>query len=234
MSRSILIINYETEGVNPRLCANSRASVMRAVRDWNCSFTEINHSNHPLTLAPAATKTELFSNIPGDEVLVLDSDVVIRQDCPNPFEYFPEDCMTVVQNTSHRFGEYGIIKQIEVEEWAKVEAEFGPASYDTNAYFNSGMMVVRKDLHAEVFKMAMNMHIILSQKAIGLGWVDQTLFNYATRKLGIKMHMADETWNFVHPEQLPDWTNMQKYIYHFAGTPDRNQKMPLMNWQRNG
>jgi hypothetical protein len=146
-------------------------------------------------------------------------------------KYFPKDCMTVVHNATQRWNEYAIIKQIEYEEWAKIEKEFGPAPYIPEHYFNSGMMMVNKTLHTNVFKLAMQMHITCCNKNIPLGWCDQSLFNWATKKLGTKMYMCDETWNFVHPEQLTDYYKMKKYIYHFAGTPNRNEEMPKIIWK---
>jgi hypothetical protein len=232
MRKSILIINYETEGINPRLCANSRASVMAACERWGCDFIEINHSNTKLTLAPAAEKTKLFNEIEGEHVLVLDSDVVINSTAPSPFEVFPEDCMTVIQNATPRHGQYGIVKQIEREEWSKVEGEYGPVEYVPEHYFNTGVMLVRKDLHTEVFKMAKEIHQGLSVKNIGLNWCDQTPINYATKKLGIKMNYAGDEWNYVLPSDLgPDWLQMKAHIYHLAGMPARNELLPRILWK---
>jgi len=232
MKRIILVVNYEGEG-NPRLCQNSRDSIMNAVARWGCEFIELNHNTLPLTVAPAAAKTQLFTDVDADEALVLDSDVIIREDTPSPFEFFPKDCMTVIENvvTHRRQGEYTQIKFLERDEWSRVENEFGPAPYIAEKYFNSGVMLVRKNLHEDIFKMALKMHKRCCEINLGLGWVDQTLFNYATAKLNIKMNYADEEWNFVWSNQLPDYYNMKKYIYHFAGDPSRNQELPKINWR---
>jgi hypothetical protein len=232
MRRSILVINFEDKIINPRICDNTRASIMDACDRWGCDFIEIGHHNWKLTLAPAATKTEIFSGIEGDEVLILDSDLIISSTAPNPFEEFPKDCMTVIANATPRHPQYTTVKQIELQEWTLVEAEFGPAPYVPADYFNTGVMMVRKELHAEVMKMALEMHKVCCQKNIGLNWVDQTLINYATKKLRVKMNVVDDSWNYVFPTDLgPDWLNMKKYIYHLAGIPARNELLPLIHWK---
>lgn len=231
MTNAILVINFETPGINPRLCANSRESFLNACERWGCELIEISHNNWVLDMAPAAVKTQLFSKITAERVLVLDSDIVINSQAPNPFELFPKEKMVIVENATRRFGEYEVIKQIEREEWIKVEAEFGPAPYVAEHYFNSGVMLVHRDYHKQVFELASEIYFHLSSKNIGLGWVDQTPFNYAVKKLGIDTLITDESWNYVHPEQLPDWMNMKKHIYHFAGCPQRNEWMPQINWK---
>ncbi len=190
MRKSILIINYETEGINPRLCANSRASVMDACSRWGCDLIEVNHSNTKLTLAPAAEKTKLFNEIDGEHVLVLDSDIVINSTAPSPFELFPEDCMTVIQNATPRHGQYGIVKQIEREEWSKVEGEYGPVEYVPEHYFNTGVMLVKKELHSKTL-------CGLTQQT---QQINQQLNNILQRVILMVLIQMDQTFKMVMME----------------------------------
>jgi len=229
MRKSILIINYETEVINPRFCPNSRASVMAACERWGCDLIEISHSNTKLTLAPAAEKIKLFTEIDAEHVLVLDSDIVINSLAPNPFEIFPQDCMTVVQNASPRHPQFSDVKKIEQEEWAKIEEECGPVAYVPEEYFNTGVMLVKKELHTEVFRMAKETHQHLSTKNIGLNWVDQTPINYVAKKLGVKLYFAADEWNYIFPPDPVMPAHI--YVYHFAGEPLRNERMPEVIWK---
>lgn len=233
MNKSILVINYETPGINPRLCQNSRDSMLAACSRWGANLVTVGHNELPLTMAPAAMKTELFNLIPGEQVLVLDSDIVISEETPSPWDTFPDSCMTVVQNAFPTHGQFQQVKFLECEEWSKVCSVFGEVEYLSHKYYNTGFMLVRKDLHAQVFSMAKEIHLELSKRGIGLGWCDQTCINYASAKLGIDMCYAADTWNHLTLfDSYPQYLDMSKYIYHFAGNPARNEIMPKVRWRK--
>lgn len=236
----MVVVNY-----NKILQANTADSMVAACQRWGCNLIELSETNWQSNNSPMAIKTEVFRDLPlggthyqaPDEVLVLDADTMISEACPNPFEVFPdEDLFIAVANGNvERFGDFSGIKAGERAEWAKVfkwAKRIEPSMpHEPNTYFNSGMMIARKNRHGHMFNRAFN----LCQANLGLGWGDQTPLNWAAREMGIQVRLAAETWNFIHPHTLgPGWKDMErtgKFIYHFAGDPQRIKNIEQVKWQ---
>ena len=64
-----------------------------------------------------------------------------------------------------------------------------------------------------------------------LRWIEQSAMNYAAAELGIPLQLMDETWNYIHPEQVGHWDWMEHYVYHFAGAKDRDKILKVINWR---
>lgn len=252
MKRALVTINY-----NDALGAVSRASMEAACGRWGCELLVVSGPNHAIH-GPQSMKTLVFGEIGPelDEALVMDADTVIRGDAPNPFEYFPADKLVVVENGGARFGDDAQIKGAEQYEWQKVRQycldelhqwpEHAPLCRDIIPYFNTGFIVARRARHAELFRQAE----LICRRDLGLGWCDQTPLNfraatkeYVRTRYGFGfgdltsdfagMHFAEETWNYIHPECClgPDWRNMKKFVYHFAGTCGRRELIQQVNWK---
>lgn len=233
--RCVLTINF-----NNALCDNSRESMQDAAERWDADFWEINEQHGPnLPIAPNAHKCVVFNYFPDwadpyEEAFILDADTIVSSRCPNPFEGFTNPELVAVRNGNHRFGDLAQVKSAEAYEVRKLKAQeprLADVVYDPGTYFNTGMMLARRELHAELFKMALD----ICHTDHGLGWCDQTPINLCALKLGIPVNLVNEQWNFIHGRTIgPGWMDMTTkdvWIYHFAGEPGREHVIPHIKWK---
>lgn len=232
MSLALLTINH-----NDALCENSRASMLHAAHRWDADFFEVTPTrphdwNFPI--APNALKCAVFERTEYDEVLILDADVLVAASCPNPFTEFTGPELIAVANGGPRFGDLAQVKSAEAYEVKRLQERdprFAGVAYDPKKYFNTGMMLARRAVHAEMFKLALE----VCHTDHGLGWCDQTPINLAALLLQVPVRLADERWNYIHGATLgPEWQNrwrQQVHILHFAGEPGRELLIPQISWK---
>ena len=227
-TRALLAINF-----NHVLCDNSRRSMQAACERWGAAFIEWNEATAPkYPIHPAALKCAVFEKTDADEALTLDADTVISSACPSPFERFDgPEFVAVINGNPERFGDIDAIRQCEVFEWQRLqerEPALASAQYVAGRYWNSGMMLARRAYHAEMFRLALD----VVHRDNGCGWVDQTVLNMAAIVTGVQVRFANESWNMIHPEGLPGFPRMDHgYIWHFAGSPGRENILPRIQWQ---
>lgn len=230
MNRAILTVNF-----NNALAANSRASMQASARRWGVDFWEINEaSGLRLPFSPGAYKTAVFERSTYDDVLILDADTVVSAAMPNPFETFEPHDLVAVPNGSARFGDLWQVKAAEANEvliLSTRDPRFAGLPYHPSTYFNTGMMLVHRAYHEEMFKLAFEVcHV-----DHGLGWIDQTPLNLCALKCDVSVFLAHERWNFIHPHTTgPGWENLRTrdiYVAHFAGEPGREHVIPNVRWE---
>jgi hypothetical protein len=200
---------------------NAHASFEAARLRWAVSLYEIEKLDNPLH--PACWKTMLLDYARAhalERILILDADTVISVACPNPFTTFSEHLMVVV---SDRQTHAPARDKAEIDE---VEIITGQRRKLDN-YFNSGMILASVNHHLKLFESAR----LTCEVWRHLCWHDQTPFNLVCEHQPV-LHYADEVWNFLNPAgRIPNWQQMQKHIYHFAGNPDRNKQITETNWR---
>lgn len=230
MSRVFVTVNF-----NNALDDNSRRSMRDAAARWDADFWEMNE-DLPFRMPTRANayKCTVFEKSEYDEAFILDADTLVSIKCPNPFEEFTGPELIAVQNGSKRFGDLGQVKSAErweVERLMSRDKRFSGVNYDPAFYFNTGMMVVRRNDHAGMFKLALDVCHTDHQ----LGWCDQTPINMACLKLGVQVRLVPEKWNYIHGKCMGDgWMDMPSkdvYVYHFAGEPGREHVIPKVKWK---
>lgn len=230
---AILTIN-----MNGALCENSRASMQAAAQRWGADYVEVDESfffeKPGPAVSPAALKCFCFELTDHDAYFVLDADTLVSAECPNPFVVFPGPELVVVPNGSARFPDLLQIMGCEVYEWNKLLAEeprLAGAQYRPGMYFNTGMMLLKRSAHEEMFRLVSD----IVKVDHGLGWNDQTPINMAAMAKGVSVWRVDERWNYIHPSTLGGgWRKMSstgKYVYHGAGEPGRNEWLNRVDWQ---
>jgi hypothetical protein len=209
---------------------------MQAAADrWGATFLEINEGCNPgIPVSPAALKCFCFQLSGADEFFILDADVVVSAQCPNPFETFIGPELVAVQNGSARFGDLPQIRGCECFEWEKLKREeprLAQCVYTPGIYFNTGMILARRAHHKEMFDLIAD----IVKTDHGLGWNDQTPINMCALACGVKVRLASERFNYIHPCMLGGgWMNMNStgtWIYHGAGEPDRINWLPKVIWK---
>lgn len=133
-----------------------------------------------------------------DRIIYADSDIIIRDDCPDLFQLIPVD-------TFAAFNEFNQADRIELmlsyandQDWIK-----------NKKYFNTGLFVCSKE-HQNVFA---------KPEIEIMNAYEQTHLNYRLFKLKIKTHNLSHKFNRM---TLMDWTGESRFdsfIMHYAGCP---------------
>jgi hypothetical protein len=152
-----------------------------------------------------------------DRILYIDTDLIIREDCPNLFEIVPEDCLGAFNEG--RFTErskellIGTCQQygVQLEAW-------------DGRYFNSGVMVIGKQ-HKELFT---------KPDLENCSFYEQTYLNMRIAQLGIKMFELDYKFNsMVCMGKFTGEERHASYIIHYAGMlyylPDMDALVDLVH-----
>ena len=103
-------------------------------------------------------------------------------------------------------------------EWALFNHCLG-TRYVYTSYFNAGVLVLTRAAHAAMLDRARRLVGQLSEPRRLVRWQDQTFLNYAAVELGVPILLMDETWNYTQPENIGHWDGMERFVYHFAGSP---------------
>ena len=140
-----------------------------------------------------------------DRILCVDSDILIKEDCPNLFDIVPYECVgTVYEDKGSRADE----RYIRIRE---IQEMFGNIGWE-KGYINTGVFLVSKP-HKDIF-----------QKINGEFWVgrgfDDVHLGYQIKKNNVCVHelpyqfnhmtMFSESWN-----DSPD--RFDSHIIHYAG-----------------
>lgn len=132
-----------------------------------------------------------------ERVLFLDTDVIVRPDCPDLFQLVPADCFGawLASNHSPQFD-----REIE-----QLQQQLGNIGWQ-KTYFNSGVMVASRQ-HREAFApVTASYHEPF----------DQGLLNYRVQKLGYRIFDIGHRFNHTGVASLTA-DRFESYIIHFAG-----------------
>jgi lipopolysaccharide biosynthesis glycosyltransferase len=134
-------------------------------------------------------------------VIFLDSDILIRSNCPDLFKVVPEEDFGAFVESNYILYNPDVDHR---ERMSAIQEENGYIGWNYE-YFNSGVMVISKK-HQEAFNLDHGTVIDLH---------DQTQLNYNVKKLGFWVHDIGLRFNnmdFVNP-----LTRLEAYIIHYAG-----------------
>jgi lipopolysaccharide biosynthesis glycosyltransferase len=141
-----------------------------------------------------------------DRILSIDTDVLIANTCPNPFETVPEDCISCIyedkgSRLQHRRGVITTIQQ-----------QFGDIGWRTG-YLNTGIMVLSKE-HSNLFNP-------INGKYYTNWGSDDAHFGYNLNKYKLKFQELNYKFNHMGMFSEP-WNNnasrFDSYIIHYAGS----------------
>lgn len=187
-------------------------------------YNKLAKQSHPALKAYAekigadfVVATELETKVPGytklnviarllekyERVLFVDTDALVRFDCPNLFEMYPADVVAAF-NEEHMFPERRLSK-IDFCRLLGVEA---PESWlDSKKYFNTGVLLVSRE-HAHLF-----------EPFDGLDhFGEQTLLNYRIAISGTRVESLPHRFNrLAKTLRLSGECLDDSFIMHFAG-----------------
>lgn len=204
---------------------NARSSIREAARRWNCNYFELVSGSG---LHFWEEKLHLDEHLPdGVRVCYYDGDVVVRSDCPSPFEIVPEGKLGWVRHDhpSHSGATWHVQNTMP---WYcdKVGIEID----HLKEYANTGMMVFDLPLHRPLFGLARD---IVKTHGFDRNWViaDQGNFAVARKKLDLSVFWIPPYFQY-HGEALwAGWTpELKAYGYHFCGPINKDIAIPRTIW----
>jgi len=137
-----------------------------------------------------------------DRIIIMDSDVIVKKNCPNLFEVVPEDCIgTIFEDVGSRQAHR---RQL-IEAVQKEREDVGWRS----GYINTGVFVVSK-MHKEIF----NRDITKVWRGFG---EDDVELGYWIRKLGFKIYELDYHFNQMSLFCEKGESRFNGFVTHFAG-----------------
>jgi hypothetical protein len=163
-----------------------------------------------------------------DRIFCLDADTIVWAGCPSPFKQVWSSDFFAAFNKQPQMGPYiDHGRVIEQHEFDRIHAAgFDKIDFNFEFFINSGMWLGSRRYHADVLARALEIGLT----AGNLHWWDQAALNYALAETGVVLRIADPTWNYCLPS-FGQWYRMERYIYHFAGMPDRLKIMPQIDWR---
>lgn len=182
--------------------------LMDYAKQWGCDFITFDQKeewmiDYELAHYRILKVRELLEHY--ERVLVIDSDIIIMPNCPNPFEEVPVDKIgTIYEDKGSREAmRQGVILSI--------QERFGDVGWE-EGYINTGFFVVSRQ-HSNIFQ------TIKGQHWTGFGF-DDALLGYNIHKFGHQIHELSFKWN--HMSMFSEsWNNeanrFDSYVIHYAG-----------------
>lgn len=135
-------------------------------------------------------------------IIFLDTDIIVREDCPNLFEIVPEHMMGLVNE-----GLYQDRSQQMRETCELYEGDF--ESYDLKRYYNTGVMVVSR-AHKDLF--------VMPEKETIWNFYEQSYLNLCIQEMRIRVKELDYKFNRVGiMDRAYGEHRLASYIVHYAG-----------------
>jgi hypothetical protein len=195
--------------------------------------------NDPRYKFPVWNKDRIFELVGNtyEKIGYVDSDTIVRWDCPNPFDLYTDEFCGVKEISSLRW----IYNSI------STYGHFYPnVTLPLDEYINSGVVFFTRD-HKYIYDELIELYV-KNQSELdtikGVGKV-QTLLNLSLKKNHVKQKYFDDRWNlfsihkknmFVHNWQLNEdktpFFVKYAYVWHFTGFPIESRTDVMKNvWE---
>jgi hypothetical protein len=210
------------------LHGNARDSMRAAARRWNCNYLEIlQDAEGRVEASVFYQKLRLPDHLPDTRILYLDSDVVIRSDCPSPWEIVPDGSLGWVRSHHPSMGgsTWHVLQKLPA--WA---ARFGVTVDIEMEYLNSGVMLFDLPRHRVLFEKAQQM---VEEQGFYSIWevADQGFLTVARKLLGLEVFWLPPLFDFCGEKIWAGWTAEMRYpIVHYCGPINSNIAIPRTCW----
>lgn len=192
---------------------NVRESFQDAAARWGCEYVEITEpvggcEDYWLDIKMSLWKSPGFA---GRRVVYFDADVLIRDDCPSPFDAVPAGKFGAVLNDQGEMD--GLVLACQRFAWDAFSSFLEAPREYKGVFVNGGMFVFEPDVHGQLFADALRLY-----ECIGLeyGGGDQAALSVVLDAVNAPLHVLDRRWNCVGPIV---WTSAPKcpaWVTHFA------------------
>lgn len=211
----------------------ARDSMRDAAQRWGCEYVEI---TRPLASIPPVWQKTLIPTsthaAPFDRVLVLDADMLIRSDCPSPFNLVPSDKIGVVSRVQpgntlaerfHRANGRLRAPRLGLAPYAREEQ-----------HINGGLVLYSPSRHADLLRRWASSGVA-ARHLIKDGLHEQFALSCLLAESPSLAHFLPMEFNTIRATTVPQAPagKMATYVYHFTGTRGRglSQRMAQCQWR---
>lgn len=211
---------------------NARASFREAARRWGCNYLEIVSPADPSKRRHHyEEKLYLHKHLPSEgRFLFLDGDVIIRSDCPSPFEIVPEGFLGWVR--THQDGHTSATRHVSrvLPNYAKRAGVAFDAESIEREYLLSGFMVFEFPRHLELYE---ECERVVAQVGFQRRWelADQGVYTIARKRRNIPVFWLPPMFQMAGGKLWAGWSpEMKTFVYHFCGPINNSIAIPRTVW----
>lgn len=194
-----LVLTIATGGLYDQVKKLTHPSIQKYANKIKADFLVIENST---TADPNWEKTQVHTLLNKyKRILLLDSDLIIRSDCPNLFEIVPED----------KLGGFNEKRFFQSSERIKLESFKYKVQIKkiTNDYFNTGVLVISR-IHKPLFK-----PVSLQNGSFN------DYFNMNLQKDSVKTFELEYKYNRMHyQDEYCGFPRHDSFIIHYSQAPD--------------
>lgn len=229
------------------MSSNAQASFHAACARWEVDFVTLRDFGKIPVHMTFWKQLVLNHRLSGyDRVLIMDADMLIRDDAPSPFILYPNK--QVVYAVGDRQSHYSpeILHTLELtvfQHWKHWFMRDGlMLKYDPpySEFFNSGWWLCSPayvkpaldDYERWVYEILMPIAAAKKGYPLTQGHCEQALWNFILWNVGIPVVLIPVTWNRISPP-IED-PIMREFVYHFTGRPfgpEKRKAIQTYQWQ---
>ncbi len=212
------------------MASKCRDSYRAAADRWGAEYLEV-------TTPPATgqhhywQKLLLHRHVPDDcQVFQIDADMLIRFDCPSPFDLVDRSKIGMV-GSNPLDPDHGTSNALSCNYWSK-ELSL-PRLDPMTQHFNSGVQIYSTPQHRKIFEEAHSYgkKIQWREKL----WAEETILSLLLHRDHVPMVRLPKLFNqWYCPHKWEEMTmrhSMSQFIYHFAG-PNNRKFLSQVSWRR--
>jgi hypothetical protein len=211
---------------------NVRRSFLAACERWGCEYFEIDEIQTPYTHF-IDIKHDLcnFEQLQGKRVLYIDADAVIREDCPDPWQWVPEGYFAGVQNDQGALDQTSHYNQFMA--WENMAEFLSPKPPYVGWGINGGLFMFEPERHRKLFATAKELYEASKHQNTD----EQTGLSICVSAMGIPFYPLPCLFNCVGPRVFEAWPKLPAWITHYAkyGNHRRENAAELLDaaeWRR--
>jgi hypothetical protein len=228
---ALIVLNIGGRSLYPA----SRASMQAAASRWSCDYVEVTRPlARPLGrhISAVWSKTVVWRTVGAQfqRVLVLDADILIREDCPSPFAVVPEGSFGVVSRFQGPLPP-GFIDTTCVR-WAhKLRLQKVPPPERS---LNGGFVLYEPQTHAAVLRRWETAGKAVAHRYWSL--VDQASLSVLLYNTDVPQTWLPSEWDLVgacqrHTQSRAPAGRMAAYVYHFTNQRGRRARIAACQWR---
>ena len=194
---------------------NGRHSQISAAARWGATYIELTSSD----VEGYAGKIHYDKKLPNGRICWMDNDVMIRSDCPSPFDVVPAGKIGLVRAHHPSHGGATPIVQEKLPPWLKKVGVHGPQDIEKE-YCNTGFYTFDLPYHRPIFEKARE---IAQNHWVESWWIaDQGMMYAAMKLLDFERCYIPPMFQHNGADLWYGWTpTMNKLGFHFCGPIDQ-------------